>query len=176
MTANHNNNNKQESGSATNESLEKVARDAGLDPGKVVDYRKVDQGTNVEPLRETTIKPKHAKKKGSSSKGKATKSKDEKGTKDSPRGFTKRTIREEARCSFCGNLMTQSTKMNWHPLDKVKLPPHFKSAPGAASGKASAVLCDGCENAQPPRDYKTAVVEREDDGTIVNVPVADLMV
>lgn len=173
-------NNKQESGAKTTEPFEKVAKDAGLDPEKALDYREVDQGTNVEPLIESTIKPDNAKTKaGKGSKGKG------KGA-DKGKGFTKKTIREEARCSFCNNLMIQSTKMNYHELTGYRIPkksdgktPTFKSPPGAPSGKLVAVFCDDCENALNSgttyRDFKTAVVERE-DGTIQNIPVTDLMV
>ncbi len=158
-----------DSGAKTNESFEKVAKDAGLDPDKALDYRQVDQGRNVEPLIETTIKPK-AIGKGKKGKDKGKTTKGDKGEK----AFTKRTIREEATCSFCSNPMTQSEKMNWHPIEGVKLPKQYRSAPGAPSGKASAVLCDDCERATPPRDYRTVVVERISDGRVLNIPVTAL--
>jgi hypothetical protein len=177
--ANSNNDKQESSAVKTDESFEKVAKDAGLDPKKAVDYRQVEQGVNAEPIFQSTVEPNDAGKKG---KGKQQKGKGaEKG-----KGFTKRTIREEARCSFCNNLMTQSSKMNYHELSGYKIPkkadgktPAFKSPPGAPSGKVVAVFCDDCENVYQSgtsfRDFRTIVVEK-DDGTIENKPVTDLMV
>src|SRR5215213_8468129 len=182
--------NKTSSGAKTTESFEKVAKDAGLNPEQAIDYRAVDQGRNVEPKLESTAKPKDAKKKSNKVKGKkGTKGNNDssttnsKGTKGS---FNKRTIREEARCSFCGNLMTQSASMNYHELTGYKIPkkadgktPAFKSPPGAPSGKVVAVFCDDCENALNSgttyRDFRTAVIGA-DDGTIQNIPVTNLAV
>lgn len=179
-----NNDNKQkESGAKTDESFEKVAKDAGMDPDQALDYRGVDQGRNVEPKLQSTIKPKESEMKrgrGRKAKGKGAAA-GEKG-----KGFTKRTIREEARCSFCGNLMTQSANMNFHELTGYSIPkkgdgktPAFKAPPGAPSGKVVAVFCDDCENVLNSgtsyRDFRTALVEK-DDGTIQNIPVTDLMV
>src|SRR5215213_3233445 len=111
------------SGAATTESFEKVAKDAGLNPEQALDYRGVDQGRNVEPKLESTAKPKDAKKKGNKVKGKkGTKGNDNDSTNPKGKGFNKRTIREEARCSFCGNLMTQSANMNYHELTGYKIP------------------------------------------------------
>jgi len=175
-------------GVKTTESFEKVAKDAGLDPEQAVDYRQADQGTNVQPKLQTTAKPKDAKNKGNKVKGKkGTKGNGDKDNNSKGKGsFNKRTIREEATCSFCGNLMTQSANMNYHELTGYKIPkkadgktPAFKSPPGAPSGKVVAVFCDDCETALNSgatyRDFRTAVIEAE-DGTIQNIPVTNLAV
>jgi len=175
------NNNKQASRAKTDEPFEKVAKDAGLKPEQALDYREADQGRNVEPTLQSTVEPKESEKRG---RGRGRKGKGKGAEKG--KGFTKRTIREEARCSFCGNLMTQSTKMNYHELTGYKIPkkadgktPAFKSPPGAPSGKVVAVFCDDCENVLNSgtsyRDFRTAVIERE-DGTIENIPITNLMV
>ena len=180
ITNNDKEDNSSSSGAKTSESFEKVARDAGLNPDQALDYREVDQGRNVEAKLETTVKPKNAKNKGNKTKN-GSKGEGGTGKKSS---FNKRTIRQEARCSFCGNQMTQSENMNWHELTGYKIPkradnktPAFKSPPGAPSGKVVAVFCDNCENALNSgttyRDFRTAVVERE-DGTIENIPVTSL--
>lgn len=167
----------EESGAKSTDSLEKVAKDAGLDPKKVVDYRDVDQGTNVEPIFQTTAEATDAPKKGKGNKDKASKE---------DKTFKKRTIREEARCSFCSNLMTQSSKMNFHELKGYRIPkradgktPAFKSPPGAPAGKVVAVFCDDCEAVYQSgvsyRDFRTALIET-DDGTIENIPITNLNV
>lgn len=171
------------SNATTNESFDKVTKDAGLDPTKAADYRNVDQGRNVEPLIEGAIKPKAN-----------AKNKDKKGKKGGKKGKTagiettgsksKRTIKDEATCSFCSNSMTQSEEMNWHPEKGVKSPVNadgedrYNPAPGAPTGKLSPVLCDDCERALNSgtsfRDFRTVVAERADTGKIENVAVTDL--
>jgi hypothetical protein len=96
---------------------------------------------------------------------------------------SRRTVKDQARCSFCNNSMLQSEEMNWHAIPNIKVPknaegePRFKSPPGAPEGKVVAVFCDDCEresgNDETFRDFRTAVIERP-DGKIENVPLADI--
>jgi hypothetical protein len=168
------------SGTKTNENFIEVAEDSDLEPGQAVDYRQAEQGRNVEPKSgDNTVKPRGRK---GGKKGKQAK--EEKGARGGGGGgAAKRTIKEEALCSFCANPMTQSENMNWHPIESLKNPKKrdgsapYRSPPGAPQGKVSAVLCDDDERALESgqtRDFRTVVVERTEDGKIVNLPVSDI--
>ena len=165
-----------ESNAITDDSFEKVAKDANIQPEKGLDYRQVDQGRNIEPVIQSAIPPKVSKGKGKG-KGKGNNKKVSEKT-------VRRTVKDEAHCSFCNNLMTQSDEMNWHPESGVKSPKNadgtnrYNPAPGAPAGKLSPVLCDDCERALKSgtsfRDFRTIPVERADTGKIENIAVTDL--
>ena len=93
----------------------------------------------------------------------------------------KESIKEKIRCGSCNNLMTQSSKINWHEVKGKKIPKNAEgdyvySSPEMAEGKVGTALCDDClqrmEKNESFTRINTAVVER--DGEYTNVPVASM--
>lgn len=145
-----------------------------------LDYSGVDQGTEEQPaLQEIST----AEVKG---KGKKTKGKGKKGGKAPASGLNK--YRDQIRCGFCNNSMTQSKNINVFEVKGKKIPkgadgkPTFES-PGVAKGKIGGVLCDDCVRVSQTTgkradgssavDIKFAVACRE-DGSVQMVRVGEL--
>jgi hypothetical protein len=100
-------------------------------------------------------------KKGKKVKGKGKSNKLPSGAKAAT--SPQQTLREGARCAFCTNPMTMSTKMNWQDIKGLK---------------DRAVLCDTCvmllEKGRGTVDLKT-VVRENPDGTVSNIKVSELL-
>lgn len=155
--------------------LDELAKKQGLESEKVVDYTEIEQGVDSQP-RMSEVQTEDVK--GSGKK----KGKGKKGAKDKSTDKEPKTIKDKIRCSYCGNLMLQSSKLNWKEATGKKVPkgaegkPVFKSPAGTAAGKVVGVFCDTCQTALDSgqrRDIKTAIVETT-DGTVTNIPISDL--
>jgi hypothetical protein len=165
----------------THHNLDELAKKEGINSEKVVDYTEANQGVDTQPKMSEiqTVEPKSSGKKGKGKKGKKYAGSLDAGAEA---GTAPKTLKDKIRCSFCGNLMTQSSKLNWKEIPGKKIPKNadtgklqFKS-PGGVAGKPSGVFCDDCERSLEAgirRDIKTAIIERT-DGTVANIPVSDL--
>jgi hypothetical protein len=150
------------------------------------DYTEVQQGANFLPnIEETaTVQLENVTEVGGG-KGRKGKRGSKEAGEDRESKFSydmdSPDMRNAMKCGNCGNLMTQSEKVNKFILDDKEMPKaaggkYMSKSPGAPEGKYMAPLCDDCnkgKNMGAPVDFKTAVVIRQ-SGEVVNVPVAEL--
>jgi hypothetical protein len=179
----------QQSGAKSTDDFTEVAEDATLEPENAVDYREADQGTNVQPKLGRTSKSKKTNKNAKKGKGKKGKGKgEERGSSGAVKAEKgrgpKKTLEEQARCSFCTVSML-NRNFNWHPIDDIQVPKNkdgdYKfvspASAGVSDGTLAGVFCDDDQRAweadPSTRDIKTAVVEKR-DGHVVNMPISEI--
>jgi hypothetical protein len=146
------------------------------------DYTEVQQGANVVPNTEetATVTLEEVTEVGG---GKGKKGKRESRVKDTKFSYDidSPDMRNAMKCSNCGNLMTQSKKVNKFILEdkEIKKGPtgkYLSKSPGASDGQYMAPLCDDCNDGKEkgaPVDFKSAVIIRQ-SGEVANVAVAEL--
>ena len=162
-----------------------------------LDYSDVEQGLKEAPNMQeiaTVEVPEFDELEADSEKGKkGRKSKSESAVKTMS---DEMKLRNTLHCSFCNNPMTMSKKMNYEPVEGLKVPkesgqfiystPKGVNVQGGKEGKYVAVFCDDCKelaknNKKPDGssavDAKSVIVvsNKDPNKSIRQMPISDII-